>query len=180
LPALGLDIALEPVLEQVSYVAGADGVDTAWLPGFYDGPTDDEPGLYAMPVPGVGYKLGLDLSIRAYRVEDTDREPNVQRAAEIEQRVARDLASLLPIATKSMVCSWTDSPDGRFIIDTALSGRAVLACGDSGTGFKFSALMGQVLADLAEGKTPDDDVASFGVARLAQLSTDGSAKRFLQ
>jgi sarcosine oxidase len=180
LPAFGLDIALEPVLEQVSYVDGVDGVDTAWLPGFYDGPTHDEPGLYAMPVPGVGYKLGLDLSIREYRVDDTDREPSAQRVAEIEERVARDFASLVPTVTRSTVCSWTDSPDGRFVIDTALGGRAVLACGDSGTGFKFSALMGHVLANLAEGNKPDADVAAFGVARLAQLPTDGSAKRFLQ
>jgi sarcosine oxidase len=42
----------------------------------------------------------------------------------------------------------------------------VLACGDSGAGFKFSALMGEVLADLAEGGEPDDDVASLGLARF--------------
>jgi sarcosine oxidase len=66
----------------------------------------------------------------------------------------------------AQVCSWTDSPDGRFVIDR-LAGGVVLACGDSGEGFKYSALMGEVLADLAEGRTPDDDIAALSSARFA-------------
>lgn len=180
LPALGVDIALEPVLEQVSYFAGQPEVDTAWLPGFYDGPTETEPGLYAMPVPDVGYKIGLDLSVRPYAVDDEDRTPSAARTHDMEQRVASDFGALVPKAQSSMVCSWTDSIDGRFVIDRVLGGRAVLACGDSGTGFKFSALMGHLLADLAEGHDPDADVASFGLARLAHISADVAQQRFLQ
>ncbi|MGH3644494.1 MAG: FAD-dependent oxidoreductase, partial [Mycobacterium sp.] len=66
----------------------------------------------------------------------------------------------------AQVCSWTDSPDGRFVVDR-LDGGVVIACGDSGEGFKFSALMGEVLADLAEGRTPDADVAALSRARFA-------------
>ena len=47
-----------------------------------------------------------------------------------------------------------------------------MAAGDSGEGFKYSALMGPVLADLAEGIPPDDDVASFGLARFRNDSAD--------
>ena len=54
-------------------------------------------------------------------------------------------------------------PDGRFVIDRLPDG-VVIACGDGGEGFKFSALMGLVLADLAEGRTPDADVATFALA----------------
>jgi sarcosine oxidase len=43
----------------------------------------------------------------------------------------------------------------------------VVACGDGGEGFKFSALMGIVLADIAEGRPVDPDVASFALARFA-------------
>ena len=68
----------------------------------------------------------------------------------------------------AQVHSWTASPDRRFVLD-ALPGGVVLACGDSGEGFKFSALMGPLLADLAEGRTPDADVASFGLARFATV-----------
>ena len=52
------------------------------------------------------------------------------------------------------------------MIDT-LPGGVVIACGDSGEGFKFSALMGLLLADLAEGRAPDAEVASFSLARFA-------------
>ena len=96
--------------------------------------------------------------------------PTRRSRTAIVARVAADLAepgSLVePVAASSQVCSWTDSPDGRFVLDRLLDGRVVLACGDSGEGFKFSALMGELLADLAEGGTPDADVASFGLSRF--------------
>ena len=48
----------------------------------------------------------------------------------------------------------------------------VVGAGDSGEGFKYSALMGLVLADLAEGAAPDDDIAALGLARFA----DGASR----
>jgi glycine/D-amino acid oxidase-like deaminating enzyme len=78
----------------------------------------------------------------------------------------------------AQVCTWTDSPDGRFVLDT-LPGGIVVACGDSGEGFKFSALMGIVLADLAEGVRPDPDVASFSAARFADQDLTGGTEHVL-
>jgi sarcosine oxidase len=185
LPQIGVDLALHPVLEQVSYFgagasAAAEPVDLEWLPGFYDGPTEEEPGLYSMPVPGVGYKIGLDDSVAEFVSGELDRTPRPVRTRAIESRVERDFAALEPRALKSLVCTWTDSPDGRFVIDTAWDGQVVLACGDSGTGFKFSALMGHILADLAEGKAPGDDVATFGLARFVDYDPTNRPKKFLQ
>ena len=57
--------------------------------------------------------------------------------------------------------------DGMFIIERVADGRVVLAAGDSGEGFKFSALMGPLLADLVEGRPIDEDIATFGLARFA-------------
>jgi sarcosine oxidase len=186
LPKIGVELGLHPVLEQVSYFgasaaeASTESVDLEWLPGFYDGPTDDEPGLYAMPVPGIGYKIGLDDSVADFVARELDRTPRPVRTRAIEARVERDFAALEPRALKSMVCTWTDSPDGRFVIDTLWDGQVVLACGDSGTGFKFSALMGHILADLAAGQTADSDVATFGLARLADYDAANEPKKFLQ
>jgi sarcosine oxidase len=170
LPALGVDLALEPVLEQVTYLAGRPG----WLDlaCWYEGEHDDRPGLYAMPTPGLGYKVGIDRPLRHLVQRDLDRTPDAGIETAIAQRVADDLGgpgSLVePTPTRSQVCSWTDSPDGRFVLDRLHDGRVVVACGDSGEGFKFSALMGELLADLAEGAEPDPDVASFGLARFAE------------
>ncbi|WP_043501274.1 FAD-dependent oxidoreductase [Georgenia sp. SUBG003] len=182
LATLGVDLPLRPVLEQVVHVGDPAQPGTAdHMPCLFDGPRqregdgrsgeapavrDAEPGMYTMPTPGVGYKLGLDRSLRDLLPGDVDRTPDDSLTELIVDRVRRDLGALTPHALDAQVCSWTMSPDGRFVIDR-LPGGVVVACGDSGEGFKFSALMGLVLADLAEGETPDDDVASFSLERFA-------------
>ncbi len=177
LAALGLPVAMRPVLEQVCHVGDAES--TRFLPCLYDGPLGDEPGMYAMPTPGRGYKLGIDQALRDWTEDDHDRVPSAQVSAAISERVRRNFTDLDPTVLDAQVCSWTDSPDGRFVVDTVLSGRVVLACGDSGEGFKFSALMGLVLADLAEGRAPDADVATFGLARFADGSGSVAGPRVL-
>lgn len=165
LRSLCVDLELVPVLEQVVYVDGSSG----WLdlPCVFDGPVGDQPGLYAMPTQGWGYKVGLDRALRGFSAADVNREPDPTITAEIVSRVARDFGALRSTVQSAQVCTWTDSPDGHFVIDVAHAGRVVLACGDSGEGFKFAALMGELLADRVEGRTPDADVAWFGLARLA-------------
>jgi glycine/D-amino acid oxidase-like deaminating enzyme len=76
-----------------------------------------------------------------------------------------------PAVVDEQVCSWTDSPDGRFVIDR-VGHAAVLACGDSGEGFKYAALVGDVLADLAEGRPADDDVTALSLTRLGAIGDD--------
>jgi sarcosine oxidase len=167
LSGLGVDLPLRPRLEQVVHFGDRANPNAADdLPCLFDGPANGEPGMYAMPTPGKGYKVGLDRPLRDLVVGDVDRTPDAELVAASTERVRRDLTAISPNALDAQVCSWTDSPDGRFLIDT-LPGGIVFAGGDCGEGFKFSALMGLVLADLAEGRTPDADVATFGLARFA-------------
>lgn len=167
LTGLGIDLPLSPHLEQVVHFGDSALPHAADdFPCLFDGPRDGEPGLYAMPTPGLGYKVGLDEPLRDWTEEDVDRTPSGSLIETTTSRVRRDLTAVIPRPLDAQVCSWTDSPDGRFVIDT-LSEGIVIACGDSGEGFKFSALFGEVLADLAEGKEPDSDIASFGLARFA-------------
>jgi len=167
LAGLGVDLPLHPHLEQVVHFgSAADRHAHDDLPCLFDGPTTTQPGMYTMPTPGVGYKVGLDRPLRDWALADVDRTPDTDLVALTADRVRRDLTAVFAEPLDAQVCCWTDSPDGRFVIDT-LPGGIVFACGDSGEGFKFSALMGLMLADLAEGRTPDADVASFGLARFA-------------
>lgn len=165
LSSMGIDIAFRPLLEQVCHVD--DAARTDHLPCLYDGPIGDEPGMYAMPTPGRGYKLGIAQPLRPWLEIDHDRVPDPAVSAVISARVRRNFLHLDAAVRDAQVCSWTDSPDGRFVIDTLAGGRVVLACGDSGEGFKFSALFGPLLADLTEGGAIDPDLASFGLARFA-------------
>jgi glycine/D-amino acid oxidase-like deaminating enzyme len=42
----------------------------------------------------------------------------------------------------------------------------VVACGDSGKGFKYSPAIGEILADLAQGEPVDADVAAMSGRRF--------------
>ena len=168
LEPLGVSLTLRPHLEQVVHV-GDRSAPTRYddLPCLLDGWAWQGTGLYAMPTPGIGYKAGLDHPLRDFTVGDLDRTPD----AVLTDRIRDQLVELVPDITgdviDAQVCVWTDSPDQRFVIDRVADGRVVVACGDSGQGFKFSALMGPVLADLVEGRDPDEDIATFGLARFA-------------
>lgn len=128
-------------------------------------------GVYGMPTPGRGYKMGLDAPLRPLAAGDDDRTPDAPRTAQLGERMRALFPGSDPAVVDEQVCTWTDSPDGDFVIDRIGDG-VVLACGDSGDsgeGFKYSALMGEVLADLAEGRPADADVARCGLARLRGL-----------
>jgi sarcosine oxidase len=164
LPMLGLDLALTPHLEQVVHFGSPDAPHRYDdLPCLFEGEYGVSPGFYAMPTPGHGYKIGLDVPVRDWTPDDLDRTPSQERTDATAVEAAR-LGFLPDGVLDAQICSWTDSPDRLFVIDRI--DRVVLACGDSGAGFKFSALMGEVLADLAEEVEPDADIASLGLARF--------------
>lgn len=164
LPMLGVDLPLAPRLEQVVHFGSADAPHRYDdVPCLFEGEYAASPGFYSMPTPGRGYKIGLDDPIRDWTPADLDRTPSAERTDATATEAAR-LGFITDPVLDAQVCSWTDSPDGLFVVDRI--DRVVLACGDSGAGFKFSALMGEILADLAEGRDPDDDVASLGLGRF--------------
>ncbi|WP_243060082.1 FAD-dependent oxidoreductase [Nocardioides sp. SR21] len=164
LPMLDVDLPLVPHLEQVVHFGSPDDPHRYDdVPCLFEGAYGASPGFYSMPTPGLGFKIGLDAQVRDWTPDDLDRTPSEQRTRETAVEAER-LGFITDPVLDAQVCSWTDSPDGLFVIDRV--GRVVLACGDSGAGFKFSALMGEILAGLAEGDEPDADVASLGLDRF--------------
>ena len=166
LASLDIDLPLLAVLHQVSYVGGTA---EERLPCVIDGELDgDDTWLFGLPTPGRGLKIGLEILPRILdpAADDRDREPVPALETLVADRISRQLPGIDPKVTGSEVCTYAMSPDSRFVIDTACDGRVVLACGDSGEGFKFSALMGEVVADLADGQPPPADIASFSLARF--------------
>ncbi len=164
LDGLGVAVALTPVLEQVTYVRGGD-VPWQQRPCVIDGPDDGSSfGLYGVPTPGIGYKVGIDEPVRAFDPASLDRSPDRARQQGAVDRVRADLPGFDPTPVRSELCAWTDSPDGKFILDRV--GDVVVGCGDSGQGFKFHPMFGEVLADLAEGVTPHADARCFDLGRF--------------
>lgn len=65
------------------------------------------------------------------------------------------------------VCTYTNSPDGDFIIDRLPGYQNILvACGFSGHGFKFSSAIGEVLSQMALKGKSDLDVSRFTLDRF--------------
>ncbi|MCW2289763.1 glycine/D-amino acid oxidase-like deaminating enzyme [Leucobacter luti] len=163
LPGLELELPLTPYIEQVVYF-GNPGMHppAPSLPSLVDCPVDGGPeataGIYAMPNGAAGYKVGLDLPLRPLAGgtlgDDLDRSELPARTAQIQTRVARDLTAITPQVLGTQVCTWTDSGDGDFVVGRTHP-TVVLACGDSGEGFKYAAFMGEYLAALIAGETVD-------------------------
>lgn len=165
LPGLGLTLPLTPYIEQVIYVGDpALSPPAPDLPGLVDCTSDEEPGVYAMPNGDAGYKIGLDVPLRALHGgslgEDLDRAERPERTEIIRARVERDLTAIEPTVLATQVCTWTDSGDGDFIVGR-VEPTVVLACGDSGEGFKYSAFMGEYLADLVMGGLGDAEYQRY-------------------
>jgi len=102
-----------------------------------------------------GFKLARHAKGSPVDPGTVDRRP----VAADEQEFRPFLQKHIPDADGSLlsmaVCTYTNSPDSHFIIDTHPAHANVsIACGFSGHGFKFAPVVGEVLADLAmDGKT---------------------------
>ena len=70
----------------------------------------------------------------------------------------------------SKVCLYTNTPNEDFILD-AVPGlpHTFVVGGLSGHGFKFTPLLGQILADMAQDKPIDYDLSRFRLARFASV-----------
>ena len=129
----------------------------------------DEGHFYGFPEFGVpGFKLGKYHHLEENVDPDTlDRESNAR-----DEAVLRNFTeSYFPAAsgaTSSMkVCMFTNSPDEHFIIDRLQDAPNVsIAAGFSGHGYKFSSVVGEILADLTLYGATAHDIGMFRLARF--------------
>jgi sarcosine oxidase len=162
LAPLGVHIDLRPQVSQVSYVRGPKGwEDRPTLVHDFDAQAE---GFYALPTPGVGYKIGQDGPVGTWDAERLDRTPDPDRAQAIAELVRREFPGFDPTIVTSEVCTWTNSPDALFALGRV--GDVVIGCGDSGEGFKWLPMFGSWLGDLAQGRPLRADASSFAIERF--------------
>jgi sarcosine oxidase len=126
-----------------------------------------EGSYYGMPaVAGVDLKIGLS-------AHEPTTARTVRRTIDAEEieRLRRVLDTYLPGAsgplTRQITCMCTYTPDHDFVIGRHPDHEPVLlACGFSGAGYKFSPVMGQVLADLALRGTTEFDIRALSPDRF--------------
>ena len=159
-----------PSLPQVAYFRGAHGAAEATrLPVFIEWGDDV---IYGLPVPTGGvhagaYKLSHHTPgapLEHYDPADTTPLGDDPALLAALTDAARRLLPALdpePVATER--CIYDNSADTDFVVDRL--GDVVVGCGTSGHGFKFGPLLGELLADLAEGIEPRVDLSPFRLDR---------------
>ncbi len=167
LEMLQLDLPIRPIRKTFAWFDAPEALyGEGHFPAFS---FDTQNGIYyGFPsIDGAGLKIGRhDLG--------DDQNPNQALASFDEQQDAHDLQQLLNKHMPSVgdlkfgkTCMYTMTPDEHFVIDTHPEHRhVVIACGFSGHGFKFSSVIGEVVADLALGKTPKYDLNLFALDRF--------------
>jgi sarcosine oxidase len=127
--------------------------------------------FYGIPAPGYGIKLGWHHG--GDPVNPDALTQHVEKA-EIEdmQKIAADYLTIDPVFQKSCVCMYTSTPDEDFIIDLhPQHPDIVIASPCSGHGFKFSAIIGRLLTDLALERPTGFDLTPFSIHRKTITST---------
>jgi sarcosine oxidase len=158
-----------PSLPQVAYFAARQ--DAAGLPPVFIEWGDAM--IYGLPVPGRGphagtYKVScqapgspLDAFDPADPAPLAGDDPIL--LAQLTDAAQRLLPSLVPLPLSTERCVYDNSVDTDFVLDRV--GQIVVGCGTSGHGFKFGPLLGEILADLAEGRRPPVDLDRFSLHR---------------
>jgi sarcosine oxidase len=98
----------------------------------------------------------------------TSRPADSWTAGDVAELLAELLPGLGSDVARSVACTYTLTPDEDFVVGChPAHDNVVLGCGFSGHGFKFTPVLGEVLADLATGRVPSYDVSMFDPGRFA-------------
>ena len=112
---------------------------------------EHSPGRYFYGFPNLGNGVKL-AGHHEGEIVDPDKINRSVPQAEIDgmlQLIAPYLPAVTVPCLESVVCMYTNTPDGHFLIDRHPEHRQVLLVSPcSGHGFKFSSAIGQVVADL--------------------------------
>ena len=134
--------------------------------------------IYCWDHGGGSYFYGFPASDEGIKVahhhngEDADPDALRQSVDSYEIATARSLLQrLMPNANgplrQTMVCMYTNTPDGHFLIDRHPQAPQVLILSPcSGHGFKFPSIIGEIVADLIIHGECDFDLSLFGIGRL--------------
>ena len=129
-------------------------------------------GIYGFPALD-GPRGGLKIATEDFRTTTTpetmEREvAPAEMATMFERHVAPYLRGVSSRCVRAATCLYTVTRDFGFVIDRHPEFRNVIVASPcSGHGFKHSAAIGEILADLATGSASGFDLGAFGWSRLA-------------
>lgn len=169
LSPLGHALPLSVTREQVTWFSAADSAAFApdrfpvwiWL---------DLPSFYGVPTwRGPGPKAGEDIGGRPTTADGRSFDTDPDYLARVEGFLAARLPGLGP-AARTKTCLYTVTPDRHLVIDRVPGHSGVIVALGAAHAYKFAALLGTLLADLALDATrqpPGRELALFAMARPA-------------
>jgi sarcosine oxidase len=165
LAPLGAKLPLESTLEQVSYFVPQDarpfrvGAFPVWI-------WDDEPCYYGFPTYGEEtVKAARDVSGVPLDLKRRSYQPVPEREDELRSFMASFLPGSGPLV-RTVTCQYTLTPDRDFLLGPVPGYPALQVAIGCGHAFKFAPTIGRVLADLAMGVPPSENIAVFDPARF--------------
>jgi sarcosine oxidase len=164
------------VFRQVLYWFDIEGPHEPWAraPIFIWELQDAKQGIYGFPAID-GRTGGVKIATEQYdadtRPDATARDVSAREMTSMyETYVAPNFAGLGRKCVKSAVCLYTVTPDFGFVIDWLPgSQRVIVASPCSGHGFKHSATIGEILAELVTDGRSSFDLAPFRFERFANM-----------
>ena len=167
-----LSLPLTVTRQQVVYYHPAEPANFRMdrFPTFIELTAADE-FYYGIPLFGTG---GLKLARHGGGTQVTPDTCNRTPDADYIEQLDRHLQLLIPErgnVAHAEVCLYTETPDTDFIIDThPHSSQVLIAAGFSGHGFKFCALVGRILSELALHGETSFDLSPFRIGRATLLA----------
>lgn len=133
----------------------------------------DEPSFYGFPVFGEpGPKMAQDVGGERVTPETRTFEPNAVTLARTEAFLARHIPTMLgePLYTKT--CLYDLPPDRNFVLCRLPEQPNVSLAIGAGHSYKFAALIGKILCELALDGRTSYDIAPFHIDRPILLQED--------
>lgn len=123
---------------------------------------------YGFPRTDGRIKAGVHITKgRATDADDVRREVEEEERAAMRSLIARFMPDAAGPCADAGVCMYTNTPDRHFVIDRhPACPEVALFTGGSGHAFKFSLVLGELLADLATDEDPRFDVGPFSASRF--------------
>jgi sarcosine oxidase len=124
---------------------------------------------YGLPAYG---RMGVKIAKHHHRQEAVDPDAWDRSVSALDEAAIRaPLGAYLPAANGRLLaaqtCLYTMTPDETFIIDTVPGyGHVIIASSCCGHGFKFSPVVGEILADLATQGGTAHDISQFRLQRF--------------
>jgi sarcosine oxidase len=126
--------------------------------------------FYGFPMmngPKGGMKFAVHETDKEVSPKDKDTAESVTSAEEIYEFISRYIRGLKPTALHQVNCLYTVTPDENFILDFMPdSQRIVFVSACSGHGFKHSAAIGEILAQLATTGRTKLDISELSLGRF--------------